>query len=233
MTLAVGDRTHLHNIWSRNIFPFSMENCVLYLPLWQEDMQGSPLLSYDQNHHSATVTGATWGYQGRTFDGIDDYIKAGTSSAFKPTTALSVGVWYKNDVSEASTRIISMTGADALQGWLFRAATNTAGFQIHNGTAWVSTTSAALTIGAWHCVFGVYDKVNISAYAEGLPSGTPTAETNNISYTGTAELYIAAREDLDLPEFFDGTIGEVWIYNRALTAAEIQNIYLATKWRYQ
>ena len=32
--------------------------------------------------------------------------------------------------------------------------------------------------------------------------------------------------------YFKGLIGDVRVYNRALTPLEIQRIYLATKWRY-
>ncbi len=33
----------------------------MYLPTWQEDMQGNPIISYDSYHRSCTVTGAEWG----------------------------------------------------------------------------------------------------------------------------------------------------------------------------
>src|SRR3990167_5915362 len=49
---------------------------VLYLPLWKKD--GSSFMSDDAYGHLATVTGATWGSQGRTFDGVDDLIEANT-----------------------------------------------------------------------------------------------------------------------------------------------------------
>ncbi|KKK63360.1 hypothetical protein LCGC14_2995080, partial [marine sediment metagenome] len=37
----------------------------------------------------------------------------------------------------------------------------------------------------------------------------------------------------DPDRFFNGLIGHVWIYSRALTFMGIQRNYLATKWRYQ
>ena len=83
--LATGQRTHFHNIFSRNIFPFSMEDVVLYLPMWQEDTQGSPIISYDQYHHSCTPSGAVYTLnRGRFFDGggaADDLITVPAHSA--------------------------------------------------------------------------------------------------------------------------------------------------------
>lgn len=89
--LSAKSQLHLHNIWSRNIFPFDMENCVAYFPLWQEDMQGSSVISYDQYHRVGTVTGATWGSQGRTGDG-NDYI---STPAWTPPDAISIEAWVK------------------------------------------------------------------------------------------------------------------------------------------
>ncbi len=59
-------------ILNRYNFPVSMEGCVLYLPLGQEDMQGSSIISYDQYHHSCAVTGTLWTPQGRDFNGASD-----------------------------------------------------------------------------------------------------------------------------------------------------------------
>ena len=204
----------------------------LYLPLYELD--GASFMSKDKHGHLCTVTGALWTPQGRDLDGGDDYLGFGADiAAFKPATALTVGIWYKNDISEASTRIVSMAGVDSKQGWMLRAATDTAVFHIHDGTAYRSVTSTSLTIGAWHFVVATYNKTDLRIYAEGALACTPTAETDDIQYITPASLHIGVREGLDVVEFFDGKIGEVWIYNRALTPREIQRNYLATKWRYR
>jgi hypothetical protein len=59
---------------------------VFFAPLYDAGLQGSPFLSRDLNKHSCTVTGATWGPQGRICTGGDDYIDCGSSSLLKITS---------------------------------------------------------------------------------------------------------------------------------------------------
>ena len=182
--------------------------------------------------HLGTIVGAAWrrlpsGLWYLDFDGVDDYLKFDVAvPAFLPTTALSVGLWMKNDTSEASTRIISMSGADNRKGWFLKAATNTAVFSIHNNLAYVNSTSTSLTIREWHFVAAVYNKIDLRVYAEGVLASTPTAETANIAYTASAALHIGVREGLTAGEFFDGGIAlPRVIRGYAWSATEIQNSF--------
>jgi len=56
-----------------------------------------------------------------------------------------------------------------------------------------------------------------------------STRSDTISYLNTDLIIGEAR---NLARDFDGRIGEVRLYNRALTPLEIENNYLATKWRY-
>jgi hypothetical protein len=61
---------------------------VLYLPFADHDMAGSTIISKDLNAHSCTVTGATWGSQGRSFDSTyDDFISVPDSPSLNLTVA--------------------------------------------------------------------------------------------------------------------------------------------------
>jgi len=176
-------------------------NPVLYLPLHRKDA----------GKHIDTCLG---------LDGTDDYISVAAPTGVNPADALSVEFWMTNDTSEASTRLISFSGVDDKKGWLIRAATNTISFAIHNGTGYVSTETTALTIGQRYHIVCVYDKVTLRIYVNGILSGTPTAETNSIAYTAGAGLFIGVREGLDAAEFFDGSLDEIRVYSRVLSATE-------------
>lgn len=63
-------------------------------------------------------------------------------------------------------------------------------------------------------------------------SGSPFAKTGSIVYSALQPA-IGFDNGAGAGQPFQGTIGEVRIYSRALAPAEIKRNYLATKWRYQ
>ena len=82
--------------------------------------------------------------------------------------------------------------------------------------------------GQWHHVAGVYDGANMFLYVDGTLDVSQPA-TGSIAQN-SAPLRIGANasdgED-GTGYYFNGLIDEVSIYNRALTASEIQAIYTA------
>ncbi len=89
-----------------------------------------------------------------------------------------------------------------------------------------------LNVGEDNIVEGVYTKSNqtISFYERGNANGSGTIATNATS----AGLNIGDVSNGSYPRFWDGTIHEVLIYNRALSTAERQQVegYLADKYGY-
>ena len=73
--------------------------------------------------------------------------------------------------------------------------------------------------GSWHHIAVTYDGINASTYMDGILLDTRAFAINTV--LGTA--YIGSRV---LPlEFFNGQIDEVGIWNRALTDAEVSQLY--------
>lgn len=90
--------------------------------------------------------------------------------------------------------------------------------------AWRTTTGFAPTLNTWyHCV-GTYDGTTIRQYVNAVQDTT-------LSYSGTpvsgGEVRIASRWDSQSApgDFFPGDIGLVRIWNSALTASQIQELY--------
>src|SRR3972149_6505876 len=79
-------------------------SCVLYLPLYELD--GASFASRDAYGHLCTVTGATWGLQGRTFNGTSDWINCGTSSILVPPQ-ITLEFWLYITESGAMTYAIA------------------------------------------------------------------------------------------------------------------------------
>src|SRR5262245_30746986 len=77
--------------------------------------------------------------------------------------------------------------------------------------------TAALTANTWTHLAATYDRTTIRLYVNGVQVAS-AAQTAAIS-TSNAALTIGANT---YGEYFNGLVDEVRIYNRALTAAEIQ-----------
>ena len=210
---------------------------VLYLPLYQLD--GASFMSRDKCGHLCTVIGALWTPQGRSFDGVDDYIDCGSPTSLDNVNPKTVEAWiYPIGWGEGSKGYVfvkaawnffinSSAGEETIQTW-----------HSHSPTpgSW-TTPNGSIVLGAWQHVAFTYDNSNnandpiiyINSIIQSLtelttPSGNPTSDADNTLYIGNNAA--GART-------WDGLIGEVRIYSRALTPAEIQHNYLATKWRYR
>lgn len=221
---------------------------VLYVPLWAGELSGSPFYSKDINKHLCTVTGALWAPQGRSFDGTDDYITIsglGSTSFVQNTGIFTIWGWIKfTDYTTAAYQvIIGNTGDATTKGFFFTYANNAAPlnrleFYASKGVAPVvinSQTQAGVIVdNNWHFVAVTGDGTNclfyvdLTEYAGTSTMGAKSSGDSSFTSTIGANHNAAAQWLSDLA----GIIGDFGANNRKLSAFELQNIYLATKWRY-
>lgn len=217
---------------------------VLYVPLHQLD--GASFMSRDAYGHLCTVTGALWRPDGRLFDGNDDQIDLSDGlpdlNFTKPATLMA---WVKSTDDEHIT-LYSVKGADHFVIALGNNVTATLTDELismdgkFSGTnyriGYESADRNQLFDGGWHHVVWVFGSSAYSIYLDGQ-SKTVTVGAGNddgsYNVAGATSVYIGAYPTFGSTWNFDGSIGEVLIYNRALTALEIQHNYLATKERYK
>ena len=212
---------------------------VLYLPL--HELGGSSFMSKDAYGHLCTVTGALWRPYGRYFDGTDDYITVPDHAAFDITTTLSAMVWMRTpDYTVQHGVLVSKylaTGNKrewSLYQW------NTGLVKVYFGDpndgtleAVEETDSQQILSDTWYLVGFTFGAGTVVIYVNGNTKASTTSSGTLPSslYNSTADI-VVANDGGGNSEFY-GDIGEVWIYCRALTLPEMQQIYLATKWRYQ
>jgi hypothetical protein len=79
--------------------------------------------------------------------------------------------------------------------------------------------------GQWHHVVGTYQGTTAKVYIDGLLAGTATLASPSL--VSTADIQIGSPADLG-PAWFGGTIGRVALYNRAITADEVMEEWLAS-----
>lgn len=228
------------NLWrtqqgrvSRMNFP--IDPLVLHLPLWHPELSGSPFLSKDLNPHTCTVFGATWTSLGRSFDGVNDYVNCGDALSLDITTAITIEAWINITAYPAVSAHLAGRddGTNRNFNLLLRLTAPTAvvdfNVWINNTPRGISSTSCSLA--TWYHLVATYNGAYENIYKNGLLDATPIAYTgaidnDDVSFTTGCRAVLIDRD-------YNGLIGEVRIYNRALSAPEILHNYLATKWRYQ
>ena len=201
---------------------------VLNLPLYE--LQGNSFLSRDAYGHLVTVTGTVWTPQGRAFNGTSDLMTIAHNSTIKPDQ-YTVEIWLKPDADVSIYRdiITSIQNGDGnLQGYHIRVDQGTGRVLARSGNGTLNSVVVgnAINDNAWHHVVAVLNTSNLTLYQEGVLVNQ-TARRPGIYYD-SSDPRIGHQYG-----WFKGIIGEIRIYNRALTPQEIQKNYLATKARYQ
>lgn len=215
---------------------------VLYLPLWE--LHGASSISKDKHGHQCTVTGALWTPQGRLLDGVDDEMSCGTSVwEFKfGMGSFTIEGWAK------SLGVSGGVGtAPALFGVKAQGTTSRYALQIEDdgdvyfvaiddgGNEVRGSRSAGMNDNDWHHLMMIVNRASNLGYVlnDGEQVGTAfnlSLLTGDISPQGEA---VSGAAVFGGSCNFNGYIGEVRLYNRALSVLEGQRNYLATKRRYR
>jgi len=198
-------------------------SCVLYIPLHKRD--GASFMSDDAYGHLCTVTGAPWTPQGRTFDG-DDSINCWNGASLNNLTAVTVEAW----VNGSGGVIIDKGLWDFGPYGLNQTGLTGMRFQTGNGAGSYTNFDVTMAAGWRHIVEVAVSNDNLYGYIDGalINSKAVAYAIGGWGYN----LKLGVRADV-AGNYYNGTIGEVRVYNRALTPLEIQHNYLATKWRYR
>jgi len=160
------------------------------------------------------------------FDGSSGYVSIPDSSSLDAaTTNITVELWLKvnqTSVNSDWTGIISKGNLswqmEGIQG------AGSVFFGINPTDPGVLGTRN-VNDGMWHHVAGVYDGFHLYIYVDGTLDAS-TATTKLVAQTSDP-LLLGANPHAPLPYYFNGLVDEVSIYNQALSAQQIQAIYLA------
>jgi len=160
------------------------------------------------------------------FDGIDDYVRVAHSASLNPTQAISIEAWvkikgdYQTMIRKEKVYLLEVGD----QNWGNRGRYLQFGVWSAAGGLFqrLVESTVPLPINEWKHVVAVYDKVFGYIYIDGILN----KRDNAVGYTGdihfsTLPLLIAKSGS----ETFGGHIGEIRIYNRALSQAEILWLY--------
>lgn len=181
--------------------------------------------------------GATYGTgkvsQAFFLDGVDDYAEIPHSTTLQPTQ-ITVMVWMKGTMTQPgqADNLVLLAEKNHAQsgtqtGWALQANTTTGRvyFAYGNGSSFpeVSSTTSILDDN-WHLITAMLNATTLSMYVDGAIQNTQaytgTPQGNNGSVSIGKWLEGNSRK-------FKGNIDELNIFNRALSATEIQDIFNA------
>jgi hypothetical protein len=210
-------------------------NCAVAAPAglmswWTGDVTPDDAVN---TNNGALQNGATYapgevGYA-FSFDGNDQYVQVPQSPSLNPSNQLTIEFWM--NASQSNSPLQGLVTSDF---YGFEFANNTVGFYLsaNNGASWAELPAVVSPSGVWHHVAGIYDGVTMQVYIDGQPCESRPSFVGTISHMLANSFVAIGSEDGRTAcgcgnRNYTGLLDDIRIYNRALSASEIQAIYQA------
>ena len=158
------------------------------------------------------------------FDGTDDYV----STNFLPPTGTNprtVSIWYKSDQTQ-NKNLLGWGTVSNRALWDVLLYQGKVGVHLHSTSAEAGVT---YTNNVWQNIVFTYTHPTIKSYMDGVYQ---TSYTHSDINTGSSLNLNIAKGHYSY-FYFNGNIPIVQIYNRELSANEVQQNYNATKGRFE
>jgi len=182
------------------------------------------------NANHGTVYGATQNSDDMTFDGTDDY-------ALLPTTIINadsdkywtVSAWIKPSQISGST-VYSFFGSNGASRNIELGIYNQELYFYTNlgATTRKKTTDSPINSTNWHHVVFVRNNNDVlTTYVDGVLDNTSTnaALTGGVIIANSSTIGALRRSNDSQSRYFSGSIKDVRIYNRTLSATEVKSLY--------
>ena len=190
--------------------------------------EGSGTTTADQsgNGNGGTLANTTWAGAGSgkygnalSFNGTSSLVTVAHSSSLNLTTAVTMEAWVR-PTTVTGWRTVMLKERSGYYGWAMYGNTdsNRPSANVYTSTDHDLRGTAQLAANTWTHLAATYDGTVIALYVNGTQAATVLASGSIISATGSLRI----GGNTIWGEYFNGLIDEVRVYNRALTAGEIQ-----------
>jgi glucose/arabinose dehydrogenase len=178
------------------------------------------------NGNNGTLGAPAWSTGGRfgnalVFDGVNDSVLVNDAVSLDLTSALTIEGWTNPRSLKGGWRALAVKeGSGAIvYGVYANASANRALARIVvNGVTYDARSGGSLPLNAWSHLAATYNGAALRLYVNGTEVASRSVSGNMAASTGPMRIGGNGLAS----EWFDGTIDEVRVYNRALTPAEIQ-----------
>jgi len=219
------DRYPLMNLWPTPLPPAPPMGMVSYLKF---DEGGGNIALDSVNGNHGTIYGATWTSGivngALSFDGVDDYILISSLSHIQNTSinAFTFEAWIKSVQDTGDRQQVFEGHTTTWEIYLEGILPGALQFRITDDSGnYCEVPTEALSLNQWYHVVCTYDGSIQKIYVNGILQNSSSWSN---TFTITTGITIGKDFESDI-QYFKGTIDEVAIYNRALTAGEIQQHY--------
>lgn len=228
--------------------PWSADGITLTgIAMWLDPayaVSGTTILDQSINSNNATLVGATHDADNDqfTFDGTNDYIRSPNlySDIGNPDT-FSAGAWVKPTAGGVVVTITNSATPEVAYHFTALEFVESGGkpvpyFGLWNGAGITSDTGTALEYDTWYHMMITYNGTTLKGYINGaeVASAAVTFDSPHDDGETTHHLLWGANDSTNMGDgtYFNGNMGEIRIYDDAITADQVLSNYNATKSRY-
>ena len=201
------------------------KNLVFCADAAMKSAAGPATLLYDKvNDNNGTMYNGTC----LDFDGTNDYVTVPHNSILDNENALTIECWINTSFDATFPGEIGVVrkGSGSASGWSnagwsirLRDDIPAIAFRKKDDTGyWDLYTGDKIIDGNWHHIVGTFDTTTLRKYVDGV-------ETQS---TSTGQAYLTTTENLEIGRisaYLDGSISNVKLYNVALSAANVKELY--------
>ncbi|MBU0962857.1 MAG: LamG domain-containing protein, partial [Nanoarchaeota archaeon] len=224
-TVTDPDGNNVKNItvWYYDLLNHSLP--VLYLP-FENNSNASLTEDYSSYHNNGNVSGAVWNMS-VGYDGFGAYnFTTGNYISTSPLDALvrtnhTYGGWVKlSTFGCVGLYCMIMQQADAADSGYEMFTDNGGNLYCYNGNDAGQTLGYPLSLNNWYHIMCWHNDTKICLYVNGVNTscGASTAAGTNVNFVVGGGSY-------QNNYWFNGTIDEVYVFNRSLSAEQIKFLY--------
>lgn len=152
------------------------------------------------------------------FNNTSSYVQVFDSASLRPNQ-FTIAAW----VNPASGDGRILEKGDSNSYWLYLSSNLEPIFGFYDGTYHDLYSPASLPLNAWSLVAGTYDGTTLKVYINGdLVASRPLVSAPSQT---SQPLFIGWKPNGSVYDYFDGLIDELRIYNEALSATQIRDLY--------
>jgi hypothetical protein len=166
------------------------------------------------------------------FDGTNDYVTIPHNSILDNENALTIECWINTSFDAAFPGEVGVIrkGSGSASGWSnagwsirLRDDIPAIAFRKKDDTGyWDLYTGDKIIDGNWHHIVGTFDTTTLRKYVDGVQTQS----------TSTGQAYLTTTENLEIGRisaYLDGSISNVKLYNVALSASQVKELYQDSK----
>ncbi len=189
-----------------------------------DEASGTTVIDSSGNNNTGTISGATRTTSGKygralTFNGTNNYVSVPDSASLHLTTGMTLEAWVNMTGGQSWRSVVFKERSGGMTYALYATnGSNRPTGQIYAGAEQSATGTAAVPTSTWTHLATTYDGATQKLFVNGAQVASRAQTGSIIASTGALKI----GGNAIWSEWFKGTIDDVRVYSRALSATEIQ-----------